>query len=134
MLLIAFEEALDRTLEGVTRLGVESVPLDGCVGRWLAGTVMAPRSMPEFEHSAMDGYALDEGLLHGDGPWTLEIHGESRAGGASPPCLAGTACRIFTGAAIPAGANAVGADLRAFFGGARFHAAVRDGTWRRAGS
>jgi hypothetical protein len=28
----------------------------------------------------------------------------------------------------PAGANAVGADLRAFFGGARFHAAVRDGT------
>lgn len=107
MLLIAFEEALDRTLEGVTRLGVESVPLDECVGRWLAGTVMAPRSMPEFEHSAMDGYALDEGLLHGDGPWTLEIHGESRAGGEAPPCLAGTACRIFTGAAIPAGANAV---------------------------
>jgi molybdopterin molybdotransferase len=55
----------------------------------------------------MDGYAVAAEALAGDGPFVLRVHGESRTGRPSAPLAPGTACRISTGAEIPAGATAV---------------------------
>jgi molybdopterin molybdotransferase len=55
----------------------------------------------------MDGYAVVTADFEGDGPWELAVRGESRAGEVSSPIQAHSACRIFTGAEIPRGADAV---------------------------
>ncbi len=107
MSLIAFDEALDRALRGVTRLGSERVPLERAAGRVLAEAIVATGAIPAFSYSAMDGYAVRAGSFKGDGPWTLPVRGESRAGSAGGTLAGGAACRIFTGAPIPEGANAV---------------------------
>ena len=107
MPLIAFEDALELTLLDAGRLGVVQVGLDDAAGRVLATPIIAHRALPEFDNSAMDGYALDLDSLRGDGPWELTVAGESRAGGNVPAFASGTACRIFTGAALPSGTNTV---------------------------
>jgi molybdopterin molybdotransferase len=55
----------------------------------------------------MDGYALSTTSVRGSGPWALPLHGESRAGAPLVRLEPGTICRIFTGAALPPGADAV---------------------------
>ncbi|HZL19773.1 MAG TPA: gephyrin-like molybdotransferase Glp [Polyangia bacterium] len=106
--MLTFEEARARILAGVTRLGSERVPLDGAAGRVLAETIVAIAPLPPFHHSAMDGYALRIADLIGDGPFSFPLGAEeSRAGRPAPVLGAGQACRIFTGAALPAGADAV---------------------------
>ncbi|MFO0628842.1 MAG: gephyrin-like molybdotransferase Glp [Polyangiales bacterium] len=108
MSLLAFEEARARVLAGVTRVGEERVAFADAVGRVLADDLTARRPMPAFDYSAMDGYAVRVGDLAGDGPWTLPVASESRTGAALPPPLdPGAACRIFTGARPPDGADAV---------------------------
>ena len=107
MALIAYEEAITRTLHGVSMLAAERVGLDDAAGRVLAEDVLSAKPMPAFDYSAMDGYAVRAASFVGDGPWTLPVRGESRAGGAAPGLVPGTACRIFTGAPLPADANAV---------------------------
>ena len=68
---------------------------------------VAGEPLPRFDNSAMDGYAIATSDFRGDGPWTLDVAGESSAG-REPPWLArGAACRIFTGAPVPEGADAV---------------------------
>jgi molybdopterin molybdotransferase len=105
---LTFEEARARILAGVARLGAERVPLDGGAGRVLAETVVAAAPLPPFDHSAMDGYALRVADLIGDAPFSLLLGAEESRAGRSPPGFApGQACRIFTGAALPAGADAV---------------------------
>jgi molybdopterin molybdotransferase len=105
---LTFEEARARILAGVARLGAERVPLDGAAGRVLAETLVATAPLPPFDHSAMDGYALRTSDLTGDGPFSLSLGAEESRAGRSPPALAPRqACRIFTGAALPAGADAV---------------------------
>jgi molybdopterin molybdotransferase len=105
--MIPFAEALERLLGRATRLGVERVPLDAADGRVLAEDVAAPAPMPAFDHSSMDGYAVAGVDFAGAGPWRLDVRGESAAGGTPPPFARGTACRIFTGAELPTGADAV---------------------------
>lgn len=107
MTLLPFEEALARTLEGANRLGEEECPLFDADGRVLATDLVAERSLPEHDHSAMDGYAVRVADLEGDGPYALDVVGESRAGSSESQLAQGKACRIFTGAPIPAGADAV---------------------------
>ncbi len=107
MPLLPFEVALDRTLVDARCLDVERIPLEQADGRVLAEDLISPRAMPEHDHSAMDGYAVTHAALEGDGPWRLGIAGESRAGGTMPALLRGSACRIFTGAALPSGTDAV---------------------------
>jgi molybdopterin molybdotransferase len=107
MALTPFDDALDRALRGVTRIGSERVPLEEAAGRVLAETITAREPIPPFSYSAMDGFAVRASFFKGDGPWTLPVRGESRAGAAGPPLATGTASRIFTGAPIPSGANAV---------------------------
>ncbi len=105
--MISFEEAIERTLRGVARLAAERVSLDQAAGRVLAEDIVSHRPMPAFSASAMDGYAVRASHFKDQGPWTLPVQGESRAGVSGPPLVAGTASRIFTGAPVPGGANAV---------------------------
>jgi molybdopterin molybdotransferase len=105
--LLAFEEARARLLDGVRPLSAERIALGSAAGRVLASNVIATSPLPPFDHSAMDGYAVATSDLPGEGPLRLAVEGESRAGGPAPDLAAGTACRIFTGAALPRGADAV---------------------------
>ena len=104
MKLLTVDEARARMLAATTRLGAEDVALSEALGRVLAADVVASRDQPPFAASAMDGWAVRAA----DGPGRLKIVGESAAGhgfvGALGP---GEAVRIFTGAAVPAGADAV---------------------------
>ncbi len=82
-------------------LGVVHVPLDRAVGLVLAADVVAATDLPPFTHSAMDGWAVA-----GPTPWS--VVGEVRAGDPAPDFLGpGQAVRVSTGAALPAGADAV---------------------------
>jgi len=85
----------------------ERVELGLGVGRVLAEDLMARAPLPGFDYSAMDGYAVARSSFTGAGPWLLPVLGESRAGALAAPLLAGSACRIFTGAPIPEAADAV---------------------------
>lgn len=104
--MLRLEEALARVLAlGTPALPAVDVPTDEADGRVLAEDVVAPYDLPGFDYSAMDGYALRVADLGED--LRLPIRGESRTG-APPSALApGSAQRIFTGAELPAGADAV---------------------------
>jgi molybdopterin molybdotransferase len=104
---LSFADALRRVLDGVEPLGVERLGLRAAAGRVLASDLVAGQGLPRFDHSAMDGYAVDTRDFEGAGPWRLRVNGESRAGAAAPALERGCACRIFTGAPLPAGADAV---------------------------
>ncbi len=117
--MLSFDEARQKLLSGIRRLSTERVSLAEASGRVLAENVVARDPLPRFDHSAMDGYALASAALEGVPPWVLPIASESSAG-ADPPALAyGTACRIFTGARMPDGANAVVMQERAHRDGDR---------------
>ncbi|NCT11482.1 MAG: molybdopterin molybdotransferase MoeA [Rhodobacterales bacterium] len=88
--------------------GQEMLPVDQAVGRVMAAGVMAAHALPPFDNSAMDGYALRLSDLTGDGPWHLPVSARIPAGDARALTLAaGAAARIFTGAPLPFGADAV---------------------------
>lgn len=88
--------------------GTETLAVDLAIGRVLAEPVMAASALPPFDNSAMDGYALRFADLAGEGPWRLRVTRRIAAGDRSSHTLApGEAARIFTGAPIPAGADAV---------------------------
>lgn len=104
MKLLPVEDARARMLAEVPAPVAEAVPLADAVGRVLADDVAAVRDQPPFDASAMDGYAVRSS----DGPGPLSVVGESAAGRGYEGALhAGEAVRIFTGAAIPAGADAI---------------------------
>jgi molybdopterin molybdotransferase len=106
--LISVAEALSRVLASAQEpLGEEAVPLSQALGRTLAREARALRTQPPFANSAMDGYALRAADAAEPGA-RLEIVGESAAGRAfEGRVAAGEATRIFTGAPMPAGADAV---------------------------
>lgn len=105
--LLAVEDALARVLSGVGRLGVEKVALDQAAGRTLAQDIAAKRDQPPVAVSAMDGYAVRAQDV-ASAPATLKLVGVSAAGrGFSGEVGAGEAARIFTGAPLPRGADAV---------------------------
>jgi molybdopterin molybdotransferase len=105
--MLPFTEARERILLDVRRLGTERVGLRQAAGRVLAEDLRASEPLPRFDYSAMDGYALHAGSASGSGPWSLPVRGESRAGAPLERLEPGSVCRIFTGAALPAGADAV---------------------------
>jgi molybdopterin molybdotransferase len=84
--------------------GVESLPLQACLGRRLAAPVHAVGDLPGFDNSAMDGYALRVADL---GPAGLPVAAHVPAGTAPGPLVPGTAQRIMTGAPLPAGVDTV---------------------------
>jgi molybdopterin molybdotransferase len=86
----------------------ESVPLHGARGRVVAHAIKAPVDLPPFDNSAVDGYAVRHADLHLDGETTLAVSGRLTAGTRSQFTLKpGQATRIFTGAAMPKGADTV---------------------------
>ncbi|MET0295223.1 MAG: gephyrin-like molybdotransferase Glp [Phenylobacterium sp.] len=104
MKLLPVDEARARMLAEISPLPAESVPLAESAGRVLAERVLARRDQPPFDASAMDGYAVRSE----DTPDSLTVIGESAAGHAFAGALSpGQAVRIFTGAAIPSGADTV---------------------------
>ena len=105
--MLAFADALKRILECAPTLANERVELAVGAGRVLGEDLTAHAPLPGFDYSAMDGYAVAQGDFTGEGPWQLPVLGESRAGALAPELVPGSACRIFTGAPIPSGADAV---------------------------
>ncbi len=104
MMLPSVEAARATMLAGLGPLGSETVPLAEGLGRVLAAEVRALRDQPPFAASAMDGWAVRAA----DGPGARQIVGESAAGGGFGGMLGpGEAVRIFTGAPLPEGADAV---------------------------
>lgn len=105
--MISFDEAVATVGEVARPLGAERVPLREAHRRVLADAVVARVSAPPADVSAMDGYAVRDADLQSL-PARLPIAGESFAGqgfkGQLPP---GQCVRIFTGAAVPAGADRV---------------------------
>ncbi|WP_420405784.1 gephyrin-like molybdotransferase Glp [Nisaea sp.] len=99
-------EALSRSL-GERVQETELVPLREAAGRTLARDLSAPRGMPFFDGAAMDGYAVRLGDFEGEGPWQLPITAEVAAGSAGEVCGLPGAARIFTGAPVPGGYDAV---------------------------
>ncbi len=107
MALLPVAEALARILDGVVPTGSEHVPLLNARGRTLAEAVAAKFTQPPFAVSAMDGYAVraaDAAAV----PVQLHCIGVSAAGRRFDGGVAAGECiRIFTGAAIPEGADAI---------------------------
>lgn len=106
--MLSFEAARERIL-ALAQLSRahEQVSLENAVGRVLAHDLISTVDLPGHDHSAMDGYALRLDDLEGDGPWPLEVRGESKTGIAGLTLAPRSACRIFTGAPVPEGADTV---------------------------
>jgi molybdopterin molybdotransferase len=104
MSLLPVADAQARLFALAGHLPVETVPIAQAAGRWLAQDVLALRNQPWADLSAMDGYAVRAAEY--PGPW--QVIGESAAGSADlAPLASGKAMRIFTGAPLPPGADAV---------------------------
>jgi molybdopterin molybdotransferase len=88
-------------------LSSELVPVAEADGRVLSEDLVSNVDLPPFDYSAMDGYAVSSADFGGAGPWQLEVSAEQRAGAQPEKLTAGTAARIFTGAALVDGADAV---------------------------
>lgn len=105
--MLTLDEAKSLILSGVHRLSSERVPLAEAADRVLTEAVVARSALPPFDHSAMDGYAIATRDLQGPSPWTLPVAGEVSAGSVGSCLTPSSASRIFTGAPLPDGADAV---------------------------
>ncbi len=136
--LMPLDEALARLLaQAAPVLEAERVPTMDADGRVLAQDLVSALTLPPRDNSAMDGYAVraaDCAMVGAVLPVTQRIP----AGSVGQPLAPGSAARIFTGAPIPEGADAVviQEDTEALDGGARvrIHAPPTLGQWvRQAG-
>lgn len=110
-MLISLADAQDHVLERVRALPAGRVPVREALGALLAEDVVATEAVPPFAGSAMDGYAVVAADVAGasiEAPVRLPVVAEVAAGHPAPRALrAGEAMRIFTGAPMPEGADAV---------------------------
>jgi len=107
MALLPVAEALKHVLQSADILETEDVALRDALGRTLARPIEARVDNPPFDASAMDGYAVSSADLARP-PATLKLIGEAGAGRPFTGKLAqGETVRIFTGAALPDGADAI---------------------------
>jgi molybdopterin molybdotransferase len=102
--MIPLAEAQARLIALAKPVSSETVPLSQANGRWLAADLVAKRTQPARDLSAMDGYAVcasaDQHSWH--------VIGESAAGKPFAGTIGeGEAVRIFTGAALPPGCNSI---------------------------
>jgi molybdopterin molybdotransferase len=103
---MTIEEARARMLAEVRPLGSETIAIDDALGRVLAEPVDGFRDQPPFRSSAMDGWAVRTADVGAEA--MLKVVGESAAGHGYAGVLGpGEAVRIFTGAALPDGADTV---------------------------
>jgi molybdopterin molybdotransferase len=105
--LLALDDALAQLLGAVTPLQTtEQVATLQADGRVLAADVVSDLHVPPQDNSSMDGYAVRCADVAAAGA-TLTVSQRIAAGAAGTELLPGTAARIFTGAPIPPGADAV---------------------------
>jgi molybdopterin molybdotransferase len=109
--LVSVEEHRERILSAIHPLPAFDQPLMEAVGLSAAEDVRATVSLPGFDNSAMDGYAVahaDVASASEESPVHLPVVGEIGAGQASLLAMSpGTAVKIMTGAPVPAGADSV---------------------------
>ncbi|WP_404299959.1 gephyrin-like molybdotransferase Glp [Alicycliphilus denitrificans] len=130
-------EALAELLAQAAPLaGTDTVDTFDADGRVLAQPAISPLQVPPQDNSAMDGYAVRRADITAAGV-ALSVSQRIAAGEAGAPLAAGTAARIFTGAPVPAGADAIvmQEDCEALDGErVRVNAVPAAGQWiRRAG-
>ena len=107
---ISPDEAVDRLRArvGIVTATHETVGLGDAAGRIIAGDLIAPTNLPASNNAAVDGYAVDAAFLARQPDHAFQVIGRAAAGhpfgGAVP---SGAAVRIFTGAVMPAGTDAV---------------------------
>jgi molybdopterin molybdotransferase len=102
--MIPLAEAQARLIALAKPVSSETVPLLASIGRWLSADVIARRTQPARDLSAMDGYAVNAA----DEQRSWRVIGESAAGKPfSGQIGADEAVRIFTGAALPPGSNTI---------------------------
>ncbi|MFJ2991588.1 gephyrin-like molybdotransferase Glp [Pandoraea sp. NPDC087047] len=105
--MLSTQEALDAVLAAAHPLDqCETVDTLAANGRVLAADVVATLDVPPMDTSAMDGYAVRVADLTG-AETVLPVSQRIPAGHAPGPLASGTAARIFTGAPVPQGADAV---------------------------
>lgn len=108
---VSVAEYLGRVLSGVKVGDPVEVPLSEALGRTLARDTLALVDVPNFDNSAMDGYAVriaDTASATADAPVILSVIADLPAGSAlNPPIGAGQAARIMTGAPMPDAADCV---------------------------
>jgi molybdopterin molybdotransferase len=109
--MLTVSEAGEIILSAVTPRAPRDLPLAKAEECVLAADVITPMNLPLWDNSAVDGYALrcaDVAGANENNPIHLRVAGEIPAGKAPGPALEPQTCvRIFTGAPIPAGADAV---------------------------
>ena len=109
--MISFEDARATILENVQTAPKTRVKLEKLLGSVLGEPVIANYDMPHFDNSAVDGYAVclaDVRDASATNMIQLPVAGEVRPGDQAPGTMpSGSAYRIFTGASVPAGADAV---------------------------
>lgn len=109
--MLELEDAQLRIVSAIQPLAAEWVSLWNADGRVLAQSIISTLSLPVFDNSAMDGYAVRSADLAGasaKAPVTLKCIGAVAAGGASRhPVGPQTCVRLFTGSPLPAGSDAV---------------------------
>jgi molybdopterin molybdotransferase len=109
--MLELEDAVARILESVPPPLGESLPISGAHNRFLIEPVVSRIDLPLFDNSAMDGYAVqanDVVSAKAEAPVKLKLVGKIAAGETfSGKLESGQGIRIFTGSALPAGADAV---------------------------
>ncbi|MDP1861269.1 MAG: molybdopterin molybdotransferase MoeA [Gemmatimonadaceae bacterium] len=109
--MLTVADASTRILAPISPLATERVPLLDAVGRVLATDAVASYTLPHWDNSAMDGYAVraaDIAHVNASAPVTLRVLETVAAGAfATVGVGAGEAIRIMTGAPVPAGADTV---------------------------
>ncbi|TXL66091.1 molybdopterin molybdotransferase MoeA [Zeimonas arvi] len=138
--LLPFDDALAALLaQAETISGVERIDTLHAAGRVLAEDIRSALDVPPMDNTQMDGYALRSADVAGAGPERpvrLRVAQRIPAGHVGEPLAAGAAARIFTGAMIPEGADAVvmQEDTRAEGDEVLVMHAAQPGEWvRRAG-
>ena len=129
--LLALDDAIERILARVAApepSRAETVSTFDALGRVLAEDVRSQIDVPPADNSEMDGYALRAADVAAAGT-VLAVSQRIAAGTVGTPLAAGTAARIFTGAHVPQGADAVVMQEQCSVvdGGVRIDAAVRAG-------
>jgi molybdopterin molybdotransferase len=108
--MLSVEEARGRILGRISVLDALELPITEAHGCVLAENVASPEDLPAFPNSAMDGYALrsEDTRAAAQSPTSLTIIGEAAAGKPFAGRIGFSECvRIFTGSALPDGADAV---------------------------
>jgi molybdopterin molybdotransferase len=104
--MLTVEEALEAILSRISILGMEHVDVLASLGRVLAEPIVSRREIPPWANSSMDGYAVRAEDTRAGA--ALSVVGRVEAGALPARAIArGEAMRIFTGAPLPPGADAV---------------------------